>query len=449
MPTRSGRLRYGATLLLLIASGCARMHPDRSGGCGPLPRDAPALTILPVSERGGITPDLSQLAPFEILETSLSQERNAVSTYRALSSRDCQCLAARASNVGNLLDQKANGCFEQTGGSGPRRHEVDRTKLVQEGMLRDAAFEARNRSAGGALELFYKLAESEGRLDILKRSLTEIEETLATGERMKAKGMPLGDDFEILRRQRVATLNSNIELGLAIERLNTELQHQLKLGPTDERWRIWPVVEMSVVADPVDVPVAVALGLERRSDLTLLRRLGQSLDRENAPLVRGVLGQVHALLELSSRDELTGWKVLISLFKRPQASDREVQELCRQLQTYRIERELAVAEEIRQDVLIVAARLRQVAVAREEVEGWDRRLDELKARSERGMNTFPERTTVQLRRFEAEASLIEKVMAWQIARARLAEHQGILVDGCVPTASPLPLPNRGEDPRPF
>ena len=434
----SGLVRKGATLLLLVASGCAHTHHDRAGCCGPLPRDAPALTIPPVVERGEISPDLSRLAPFATLETSLSQERNAVSTYRALSARDCQCLAARSSSVGNLLDQKANGCLGQAGVTGPLRDEVNRTTLVQEGMLRDAALEARNRSAGAALELFYKLAEAEGRLDILKQSLAEIEETLASGERMKAKGMQLGDDFEILRRQRVATLNSNIELGLAIERLNTELQHQLKLGPTDERWRIWPVVERSVVADPDDVPAAVALGLERRADLTLLRRLGQSLDRENAPLVRGVLGQVHALLELSSQDELTGWKVLVSLFKRPQASDREVKELCRQLQAYRIERELAAAEEIRQDVMIVAARLRQVAVAREEVEGWDRRLDELKAKSERGMSTFPERTTVQLRRFEAQGSLIEKVMAWQIARVHLAQHQGILLDGCGPTASALP-----------
>ncbi|SIN77583.1 hypothetical protein SAMN05444166_0777 [Singulisphaera sp. GP187] len=444
MRKRSGIVRSGAALLLLVASGCAQTHHARSGGCGPLPGDAPALTIPPVVERGEIKPDLSRLASFETLETTLSQERTAKSTYRELSARDCQCLAARASSVGNLLDQKASGCLEQAGATGPHRHQVDRTTLVREGMLRDAALEARNRSAGAALELFYKLAESEGRLDVLKQSLAEIEETLASGERMKAKGMPLGDDFEILRRQRVATLNSNIELELAIDRLNTELQHQLKLGPTHERWRIWPVVDRSVVADPVDVPAAVALGLERRSDLALLRRLGQSLDRENAPLVRGVLGQVHALLELSSEGELTGWKVLISLFKKPQASDREVQELCRQLQAYRIERELAAAEEIRQDVMIVAARLRQVAVAREEVDSWDHRLDELKAKAERGMSTFPERTTVQLRQFEAQGSLIEKVMAWQIARSHLAQHQGILIEGCGPTTCPLPTPPAAE-----
>jgi hypothetical protein len=214
----------------------------------------------------------------------------------------------------------------------------------------------------------------------------------------------------------------------------------LKLGPTDERWRIWPVAELNVVADPIDVQAAVALGLARRSDLVLLRRLGESLDRENAPLVRKALGQIHALLELSCRDELTGWKVLLTLFKGSQASDLEVQELCRQLQAYRIERELAVADEIRQDVMTVAARLRQVAVAREDVQSWERRLDELKAKAERGMSTFPERTTVQLRRLEAQGSVIEKVMAWNIARIRLAQHQGILIDGCGPAANPRPAP---------
>lgn len=427
-------------MLLLIASGCVQTHPRGPTGGGPRPEDLPHLTIPPVVERGEIRPDLSQLPPFAALEASLSQERNAASTYRALSARDCQCLAARASGIGHLLDQKADQYLQPTRGAGSHRPEVEHAAQVRAGLLRDAAREVRNRAAGAALELFYKLAEAEGRFDVLKRSLAEIEETLATGERMKAKGMQVAADFEVLRRQRVTTLNHQLELGLAIDRLNTELQHLLKLGPTEERWRIWPLIEQSVVADPIDVPGAVALGLERRADICLLRRLGGSLDPVNAPLVREVLGQAHALLELASRDELTRWNVLRSLLKRPQANDQEVQELCRQLHAYRIERELAVAEEIRQDVLIVAARLRQVAVAREELESWDRRVAELNARAERGLSTFPEQTDVQLRQFEAQAALLEKVMAWQIARSRLAEHQGLLLDGCGPTASPLPLP---------
>jgi hypothetical protein len=252
--------------------------------------------------------------------------------------------------------------------------------------------------------------------------------------------MQLGDDFEILRRRRVATLDGNIELDLAIERLNAELRHRLELGPVDEPWRIWPVADWNVAAEPLDVASAVALGLERKPELVLYRRLAGSLDGENAALVRGVLGQVHSLLALSCRREVPRWRVLLTLLSSPQANDQEVQALCRQLQSYRLEREQAVADEIRQGVMTVGARLRQVAVAREEVQGWERRIDELKAKAERGMSTFPERTTVQLRRHEAQASLIEKVMAWHIARVKLAQAQGLLTDGCGPAACLVPRP---------
>src|SRR5262249_41482548 len=158
---------------------------------------------------------------------------------------------------------------------------------------------------------------------------------------------------EILRRRRVATLDGNIELDLAIERLNAELRHRLELGPVDEPWRIWPVADWNVVAEPIDADAAVALGVERKPELVLYGRLAQSLDGENAALVRGVLGQVHSLLVLSCQREVPRWRVLLTLLSSPDASEQEVRALCRQLQAYRIEREQAVADEIRQGVMTV------------------------------------------------------------------------------------------------
>lgn len=389
----------------------------------------PAATVLPVAARGQVAPDLTRLASFAALDDALKRERSAPVVYRNLGARDCQCLAAHASGLGNLLDKKAAACAGDCA-QGHVGKSVTAGTVVQQALLRDAALEARNQAAGGALVLYFRLAEAEGKLDLLKQSLAELEKALGTGERMKAKGLQVGDDFEVLTRRRVAALDGNIELDLAIERLNVELRSLLKLAPDDESWRIWPDIDWRVVPDVLDANSAVTLGLEQRPELVLLRRLGASLDRENAALVRGLLGQLNGLLGMSCQGSASPFRVLATLLSAPKASDAELEELCRQLQVYRLERERTVAQEIRQDVLTVAARLEQIAVAREEVQAWERRLDELKAKAERGMSTFPERTTVELRRLEAQSTLIEKVVAWHVARVKLSQDQGLLIEGC-------------------
>src|SRR5262249_56676292 len=109
-------------------------------------------------------------------------------------------------------------------------------------------------------------------------------------------------------------------------------------GPAGEPWRIWAVAVWNVVAEPLDAQAALAFGLERKPELILYRRLARSLDRESAALVRGVLGEVHSLLALSCRPNVSRWQVLMGLLSSPEPSDAEVQALCRQLQAYRIER---------------------------------------------------------------------------------------------------------------
>jgi hypothetical protein len=297
-------------------------------------------------------------------------------------------------------------------------------------MLHDASLEARNRAAGGALELFFRLAEAEGKLDILKRSLAEIEDALASGEQMRAKGLQLGDDFEVLRRRRVATLDSNIELELAIDRLNSELRQLLKLGPTNEMWRIWPEINWAVLPEAYDTQAAIALGLEHRPELFMLRKAGNSLTRETAPAIQALLGQADALLGMSCQGHVSLFRKLAVLLGHPSTSEGELVELCRQFQAYRIQREQEVADEIRQAVMTVDARLREVAVGLEEVRGWERRLEELKAKAERGIPTFPERTTVELHRLEAQSDLHQHVAAWHIARVKLSQAQGLLAEQC-------------------
>jgi len=397
-----------------------------------------ALTVTPLVARGEIESDLTQLASFEALDQALAQERTPNLPYRALTERDCQCLAVQASSTANMLDQKASRSIEQAELTGHHHNEVSRTAIVKEGLLRDAALELRNRAAGDALEIFYRLTEAEGKRDVLVMSLAQLDEAIEEGKQLEVRGFPRSETFDNLRDQHRTSLDAQVELDLLIERLNSELRQRLNLGPQDEHWRTWPVADLSVVPEPIDPEGAVALALEKRSELITLRRLGGSIDPKTASMIRTLMGQYHALLELSSRDEITAWKLLARLLRTPRASKEELHDLQREIQALRGERERAITEQIRQDLETLSARLRQVAIAREEVDAHNRDLVEFEARSARGIQTFPKLTLTRLKSLEAKGRLIEKVMSWRIARIRLSEHQGMLTVGCGPVACLIP-----------
>ncbi|MBV8267801.1 MAG: hypothetical protein JO252_15860 [Planctomycetaceae bacterium] len=438
MSKLSRKALAGPAFFLIALGGCAQLRTDQAGCCGPHPADSPAEAVLPDGPRGAIDPDLNGLPGFSLLDDTLRRERAAVHPYRTLGVADAQCLGAQASPIGSLLDRKAAECMGASGDKcGPCRREVDRLTLVQQEILQDVALEARNRSAGGGLELFYRLAEAEARYDVLRRSIAELDDALAQIKAREAKGMAIGEEFATLHRQRVDALNNNVELELAIDQLNIELQHRLALGPRDSHWRLWPTADWTVIAEGVDIPAAVAVGIEHRPELIMLRRLDQALDARTLPAVRSALGLVHSLAGMECQGGESRCKILLTALGQDKASDEQVQALCRQLHAYRIQREQEVAKEIQEAALTVVARLRQVGVAREAVQTWQARLDELKARSEKGRPTFAERTTAQLKFLEARGALIHQVMTWNIARAHLAEAQGLLAEQC--GSAPCPV----------
>ena len=75
--------------LVFLPSGCA--HPVKPACFEP--------PVLPAAARGDLTVDLSAI-PKD------ARPDPADASYRELTEADCPCLAARASTLGNLLDQK-------------------------------------------------------------------------------------------------------------------------------------------------------------------------------------------------------------------------------------------------------------------------------------------------------------------------------------------------------
>jgi outer membrane protein TolC len=350
-------------------------------------------------------------------------------------------LAAQTSSTANLLDLKATDSTRQGAEHPFGSHRSDWLADLQQAVLRDAALEERNRSAGAALESYYRLAEAESRSDLLEQSIATLDEALEKARMLRDRGFALGDELESLRRQRMTALGSQIELAATIEQWNLQLQRNLRLGPEGERWRIWPVADWSVVAEAWNVPEAVAVGLARRPELIMIRRVLCQLDRVTAPAVHAVLGQVHPLLGRSSTARVSKWRQMFAWVPgASHAEEEEVAALRRELQELLSDRERAVTLEIQQAALEIPSRLRRIAVAREEIQGWQRRLDELAARSEKGIETFPESTTARLKLLEARGELVRHVMAWYIAQARLAQAQGVLPVACGFGGCPAPCP---------
>jgi hypothetical protein len=416
---------------LTLAAPAAEPPSHASGGAG--------LASFPIVPRGRIDPDLRQVEPFTVLDDLLRRERLQTPTYRSLSVRDCQCLAAWASQSADTFDRKAVACSASCQSRQRSNARSEKLAALEAAILRDAALEERNRAAGEMLVLYFRLAEAEAKSDILRDSQATIAQGLQQCRLLQAKGFPLGDEYESLRQQQVSALGREVDVVTAIERLNLQLQQNLKLGPENERCRIWPSADWTVVAEPGTVADAIAQGWAHRAELILIRRVLCMVDPDTAPVIRVVLGQVNPLLGMTCEARLSGWRLLFqALCGGPTANPQEIAALREQLRALLRDREKAAALEIQQAVWDVQVGLRRIAVTREEVRGWQRQLDELAARAERGIETFPARTTAQLKLLEARAQLVERVMAWNIGRVKRDQSVGILAESCGFVPCPLP-----------
>jgi hypothetical protein len=146
-PTRCQWLCSLGMLSLLLA-GCAS---------SPCPK-TPLGSELEAVERGTIEPTFPDV-PASPSTSFLGREE----PFRGLTAEDCQCRAVRSSTMGNLLasqqEQSRLPCLP-----------CHKGKSLYREVLDYSADEARNRSAGDALEAYYQLAEAEGKDDLLRSS---------------------------------------------------------------------------------------------------------------------------------------------------------------------------------------------------------------------------------------------------------------------------------------
>lgn len=287
--------------------------------------------------------------------------------------------------------------------------------------------EIRNRTAGAALEAYFHLAEAEGKADLLAQSLTQLDRAVRETRDTTAQKLKPPVALDVWTRQLLTAQGDQIQAEMTIEQLNGELRRQCGLADGGDGWRIWNPEPYDITDAPIDVDAAVAEGLAMRAELLLLRLLLQELDAGTLPAARELLRSVQPLLGGLSQSPIV--KTLSALpghlGERSELATRR-----RQLQEYMAEREAAVAEEIRQAATALRLRTQLVAVAWAREKSWEEKGKEVQARQQQGLASFAEMTSTTLELLKSRGEVIQEVMAWHIARAKLRQAMGLLAAEC-------------------
>lgn len=406
--------------LSLLAGGCA------STSCPTPPcqavSHAPSLEETGTEVgRGQIGPDLRDVPTLEAVEAALGRAGAEAPTYYALTAHQCQCLAVAHVAMADAIDAES----ELSQRSAGDRNSTGRAAALQSKLLSYRALEERNNAAAEALELFYRLAEAEASYELLGSSLAEIERAIEDCRDLEAKGMKLDADPGALSRKRIAMLDRQARLRASMAQLNAGLRQRLG-SQAGARTRVWPLVDLEVTPAPVDVERVVAEGLACRTDVGSLRLMLDSVDDIGIRALRKVMGSIDGALG-TARSRPTIFVTLLSSGGRP-SYEREVRR--RQIATILASREGASAAEIRTAAEEVETHLRQIALARQQRDSWQQRLEDLKARRAADGVTAFDVSAAQLELYQAKADLISQAVAWRIAEVKIRKAQNVLPLEC-------------------
>src|SRR5262249_16871290 len=120
------------------------------------------------------------------------------------------------------------------------------------------ALDARNRSAGTALELYFRLAEAEVSADLLRETQSVLAATIDQMEKGREKGIKWPVEVATFQRSRIETATQADELELRIRQLNVELKSRLGL-PDSPGARLWPTKDWPVAPVALDADAAVGV----------------------------------------------------------------------------------------------------------------------------------------------------------------------------------------------
>lgn len=337
-----------------------------------------------------------------------------------LTPEQVQRAAVEGSGLGQALDSDAEGgeghpCLACT--ASRKRGRLSRLLKAY------ASDEARNQSAGLALDAYYRLAESRLQLRLIARAREVADGVVAKAEEFRAKGLAVPEEITKLQRQASETAADQLRLELVRDRLTEQVRQQT--GCDLKACQVATVEVFHVVERHIDEREAVGLGLKLRPELNLLRAALDNLDAATLPLIRKLLGGVSPLLG----DKVRGCVPLMECLPRvlPCLVQGEIEKAREELTSLLSERERQVVSEVRIALRKVetAAGLAKLAQDRETLTA--KRLAEVEERARKGLATDGELPLARRDALKGRGDVLHEVIEWEIACVELRRAQGLLV----------------------
>jgi hypothetical protein len=370
----------------------------------------PVATDLPIAERVIPAPDIS-----DVPENTAPPVPN---NYFQLTADTCRDLAYKNSSLANLIESSVvvrRGPFQHLGGQDCE----DLVRLTTAGQL---SKEARNRSAGAALKLYYQLLELELKSDVLASSLVELDSLVKTVDTLRDKGFKVPEGSYELKKQRIELQADQAKLRSGLVKLNGELKNLLAIDPSVPGFLL-PADAVKVAPDPLDADIAVQVGLANRADLQLLRTLqGTTTDRTVGAVRRVLMG---ATPILGAVMPVQAEKPALVPFVRSMAK-AEACQLKSQLQSVVADREREATKDIRNavDEWITARDL--VAIGRSKFQLAKEQVTDLEKRDKLGQAVEVELRKARLEAYKLEADLVSEIARWKLADVKAREELGLL-----------------------
>ncbi|MCE9561187.1 MAG: TolC family protein [Planctomycetes bacterium] len=366
--------------------------------------------------RGTIEPDVTgaNISPAALPPVRPTQ-------YRRLTAVECRKLAIQNAPLADDLDSHPDNQTSHACSLKKRSDQAQLSRLVRG----YAADDLRNRAAGDALELYYKLATAEGQFDHTSSAHGILRTQLALAEKAIKAGAADRADVERIRRQLLELESQLAKLEAGIASLNAGLAGHLGLDPADQT-PIWPADTLTVSGDVPDVEQSVRTALQCRPDLNMLRTLATS--ENSGQLAKAVVTGINPLLGTKeSANPL--FAPLISFMavvkKEPTQAEAKMQ---RQLLGALATRERQADAEVRAAVAMVRGNRLAVAAKAAEVRNWQARVAEAEKRVAAGVaGAEGELALAKVELLKARGELIQAVAEYQISDVKLRQAMGLLV----------------------
>jgi len=380
------------------------------------------MAALPIVNRPVLEPPLAMLVNARVDQATLVSQPAA---FHGLTEPQAQSLAVANTSIANQLEHDSK--IDPNAPSNARhiaRRQHDEQETFRRTVMHFVAQDLRNRQAGGALEVYYRLAEAEVTGERLEESSVGLQATTAKAKESRDRGIALPIKYEDLQRQQIELDSNRVQVASTIEQLNTRLRGLLGLtGPGE---RLMPMELPALMTEPIDVARATQVALQYRADLQLLRYIEAEISVGNLVTVRNLLGSVNSLLGTTVTSDFKLF--LLSLSETCFGQEAlEVAQRRAQVQNLRHDREQQAINEVQTAIRNIETGIKRIALARDRLINTQLQEDAIQKRSSQGLSSFLEESSGQQDVLKARVELIKEMMAWQRARIELKQAQGMLV----------------------